>query len=82
MEKKIIEQVQGRKFMKIISLEIVTFCSLKTCLNFLTQVSVFCCKKLFIFIYYNIKIHPLPFKSPIFFEKLASKKNADTSLWR
>ena len=34
MEKKIIEQVQGRKFMKIISFEIVTFCSLKTCLNF------------------------------------------------
>ena len=31
-------------------------------------------------LYFNVKIHPLPFKSPIFSEILVSKKNADNVL--
>ena len=44
---------------------------------FLTQICVFYQKERLIFTYYNVKIDPVPFKSPIFSEILVSKKNVD-----
>ena len=62
-------------------IRILIFCSLRTCLQFfLTQGCVFYRKKRLIFTYYNVKMHPFPFKSHIFSEMFVSKKNADTSL--
>ena len=58
-------------------IRIITFCSLKLCLQFfLTQVCVFYRKKSLIFSYYNVKIHPLPFKSSMFSLMLFSKRNS------
>ena len=57
----------------------LTFCILKASIQFLkTYVFVFYCKKRLIFTCYNVKTHPLPFKSVIFSEIFVSKTNAET----
>ena len=64
-------------------IRIITFCSLKLCLQFfLTQVCVFYRKKSLIFSYYNVKIHPVPFRSSMFSLMLVSKRNKDMILQR
>ena len=45
-------------------IRILTFCSLKKSPIFLAHVYIFYDKKLFIFTYYNVKIHPLPLNHP------------------
>ena len=59
-------------------IRILTFCSLKKSPMFLAHVYIFYDKKLFIFTYYNVKIHPLPFKPPKYSETQLSKKNEET----
>ena len=64
------EKVQGLEVLtkKIYIIRIFTGCSLKTCQQFfLTQLCVFHRKERYIFTYFNVKLHPLPFKSAIFF---------------
>ena len=66
------------------AIRVLTFYSIKTCLQFFLNPSmrILSQKSCLIFTYCNVKIQPLPFKSPTFFEILASKKIAKTFLSR
>ena len=69
--------------MKIVSLEFLHSVLQEPVFNFLlTQVCIFHHEKCLIYTYYNVKIHPVSFKSPIFPEILLLKKNAVTFLQR
>ena len=59
------------------------FCFLKTCLIFFNPIiHILSQKNCLTFTYYNFKIHPFFFKSPIFSEMLVSNKYTDRSFWR
>ena len=66
------------------AIRILTFYSVKACLQFFLNPSmrISSQKSCLIFTYCNVKIQPLPFKSPAFSEILVSKKIAEIFLLR
>ena len=63
-------------------IRIVTFCCLKMFSSFFNPSMRFYRKTRLIFTYYNVRIHPLPIKPPLFSQILVSTKNPDMFLWR